>query len=126
MSRILVIEDDTQMRDLLCRILQQAGYDTVPAINGEQGVRLYQRKNIDLVITDIYMPEKDGLEVDRELCATDPLVEIAAISGGWNRGFFSPLNHAEVFGAVETIKKPFENEEILKIVKKLIDGKNHE
>ncbi len=123
MARILVIEDDLQMGKLLCQILERAGYHTVLALNGELGLRLFRRKSVDIVITDIYMPEKDGLEVIRELRAQDHPAKIIAVSGGWNRGFFSPLKYAEVFGADETIKKPFEPEEILEVVAKLTDGR---
>ena len=81
MSSILLIEDDVSLRELLSVNLTTAGYEVFEARNGRHGVRAFRKTPTDLVITDLYMPERDGLEVIEALQRTHPGVKVVAISG---------------------------------------------
>ena len=81
MARILVIDDDEQMRSLLCRILTHDGHDVFEADNGQTGIEIFDKEGADLVITDLVMPEKDGIETIVVLRRTFPALKIIAISG---------------------------------------------
>jgi len=62
MARIIVIDDDRKLREVICRALERAGYNVIEAADGRAGIRLYREQGGDLVVTDIFMPERDGLE----------------------------------------------------------------
>jgi len=79
---ILVIEDDVQVRALLKKLLESEGYTVLEAENGNIGIRLYHENSVDVVITDLIMPEKEGIETIRELRKIAPQIKIIAISGG--------------------------------------------
>ena len=119
-KKILVMEDDEQMCSMLRQVLENAGYTVIDAPDGKVGMRLYRENDVDLVITDIIMPEKEGIETIRELKQENPDVKIIAISGG---GIINPedyLQIAERLGVQRTFAKPFDNEEILGAVNELI------
>ncbi len=121
MKRILVIDDDEQFRPMLRRMLQCAGYEVVAAANGMEGIRLIRREPADLVITDIFMPEKEGLETIRELHQEFPQLKIIAISGGSDQTQeFSALPYAGKLGATGTLAKPFRRDELLKLVRDVL------
>jgi YesN/AraC family two-component response regulator len=82
MANILIIDDDQQILNMLSQILKRAGYGVVEALDGKQGLKLYRENPTDLIITDIIMPEKEGLETIMELQRDFPDVKIIAISGG--------------------------------------------
>ncbi len=82
MARILLIDDDDSVRTMLRLTLAHFGHTVIEARNGKEGLELFQHANADLVITDIVMPEKEGLEVLMELRKKHPPVKIIAISGG--------------------------------------------
>ena len=117
MARIIVIDDDVQIRVLLKEILQQEGYEVVDAPDGLEGVRLYRENPADLVITDIIMPEKEGLEIIRELRTDFPEVKIMAISGGGRIGPEPYLQIAERLGAKSILTKPIERDELIGAVR---------
>ena len=116
MKRILVIEDDDSVRKLIRRILEGAGYTVLEAPDGVQGVQVYREQHPDLVLTDIFMPGKEGLETILELGLLDPEVRIIAVSGGGNMGILNPLPMAAKLGAVRTLAKPFGRRELLEAV----------
>lgn len=117
MARILVIEDEEAIRELCRRVLVRAGHEVVDAANGEVGLRLYRQDPTDLIITDLFMPEKDGIETIRELRRDFPAVRILAISGGAKSApSVTFLRVAAHLGAVETLAKPFSMEELLTAV----------
>jgi PAS domain S-box-containing protein len=118
---ILVIDDDDQFRGMLRETLEHAGYDVADAPNGKEGIRLYRENPADLVITDIIMPEKEGIETIRELKRDFPEVKIIAISGGGRIGPDSYLKMAKGLGAQRTLTKPLERDELLKTVRELIN-----
>jgi CheY-like chemotaxis protein len=123
MKRILLIDDDDDLRPMIRKILERAGYDVVEAPDGKEGLRLFRLDPADLVLTDIYMPEKEGLETIRELRIDFPSVKIIAMSGGSGKtGGFSSLNFAAKFGAIHTISKPFRRQELLDLIQKSLDN----
>ena len=109
MARILLVDDDDAVRAILRRALVAAGHEVEEAANGALAVAAYRRQPADLVITDLVMPEKDGLEAIMELRRLDPTVKIIAMSGGGRA--LGPgqlyLESARLFGAVEVLSKPF-------------------
>jgi CheY-like chemotaxis protein len=120
MKRILVIDDDGEIRDMLAIMLEQEGYEAVRAENGAAGLRLYREKPFDLVITDIFMPEMEGLETIRELRQLDPGARIIAISGGSSRAAMDFLPLAEHLGASCTLHKPIPGQELLDAVARVL------
>ena len=116
MARILIIDDNAKVLDTYCKILESAGYEVVVATNGNEGIRTFKEEPLDLVITDIFMPEKEGLETIIELKRDFPNVKIIAISGGGKIESSNYLEYAKQFGATCTLTKPIEKEELLKTV----------
>lgn len=123
MKCILVIEDDDSQRELFKTVLEKNGYNVRIAEDGMTGGKLLRQHRFDMVITDIYMPERDGLEVVKELRQELNDIKILAISGGGRLGAGSPasaLRAASLFGADEVLAKPIEIKELLAIIAKLI------
>ncbi|MBI4961797.1 MAG: response regulator [Desulfomonile tiedjei] len=122
MALILVIDDEEDIRDLVSRILKQAGHQVLEAPDGNVGTSLYRKHLPELLITDIIMPEKEGIETIRELRQDFPNVKIIAISGG---GQALPrdtcLQFAKGLGANITLAKPFSRQELLDAVQKVLE-----
>jgi CheY-like chemotaxis protein len=118
MARILVIDDDADTQALLERILRSVGHRVVPAADGREGVGQYSAQPADLVITDLYMPNQEGLETIRELRRRFPEVVIIAISGKPEAA--TMLSIAHTLGAVAVLQKPFVAEELLAAVGKAL------
>ncbi len=111
MATILVIDDEEQVRSLLRKALTGAGYDVQEASNGREGLDQYRQSPADLVITDILMPDEDGLEATLEMTREFPEARIIAMTGGsGDRNF---LDVAKLFGARRTLTKPFELAKLL-------------
>lgn len=125
-KRILVIDDEPTALDLLRRILEMNGYEVLAAIDGQKGVELFHQYPCDLVITDMVMPIKDGLQTILDLRKIAPYLPIIAISGG---GAISKERYLAVAGYLDnviTIAKPFAIEDITEAVKKLLQDRNSE
>ena len=120
MARILIIDDDVQVQDMLRETLEQEGYETVTAANGKDGTDLYRQNPFDLVITDLIMPEKEGISTIKELKQEFPDVKIIAISGGGKIGPDEYLHMAKFLGAKYTFTKPVEHKTLLEAVRELI------
>ena len=121
MKKVVVIDDDIQCNQLVCMILKHAGYEVRSANNGAEGLKMIMQERPDLVITDLYMPEKDGLEMIMELRQTERKIKILAISGGaLNIDRADTLDAAEMFGADAIMAKPFNVETFLNKVKELL------
>jgi CheY-like chemotaxis protein len=119
MTRILLIEDHSALRRVLYFNLIKAGYVVLEAIHGADGLRQLRANSVDLVITDMLMPEMDGVEAIQQLRQSFPGVKIIAISGG---GLASPdhyLKIARKLGADKTLKKPFTFPELLEAIHEL-------
>lgn len=120
MTRILVIDDDDLLRGALRVVLEAAGYEVMEAGDGEAGLALHHEHGADLVLVDIFMPERDGLEVIRELCAEIPHPKILAMSGGGQTGQIEILKAATALGASRALRKPFEPRDLLAAIHKLL------
>lgn len=120
MARILVIDDDEVVRMLLTRVLESDGHTVVTAADGRKGVALFSADPPDLVITDIYMPNQEGLATIMELRRNHPGVKIVAISGGGSRASMDILPVAEALGAVLTLRKPLNFPEVREVVQELL------
>ena len=116
MPKILVIDDDAAVRHTVARMLRRGGYDVVLAEDGDEGLRLFRSENPELVITDIIMPEKEGLEAIREICRLRPDAKIIAMSGGGRIANVDFLSMAGRLGATEIIRKPFDPATLLDAV----------
>ena len=121
-ARILVIDDDFQVRAMLRQLLEGAGYAVIDAADGKQGIRLFREEPCDVIITDIIMPEKEGIETISELCRDFPEVNIIAISGGGRRPADEYLRLAKQTGAHYALAKPLDQKELLEAVQKLVSA----
>jgi len=117
--KILVIDDDNLMRYTLARLLRSQGYEVVTAADGELGMTVFRSAAPDLVITDILMPEQEGIETIRLMRRERPAAKIIAISGGARLGDFDVLEMAHKLGADDVIRKPFDAGELLTRVRQL-------
>ena len=116
MKSILIIEDDDQLRTLLQNVLLKEGYTIFVAGNGNEGVLQAREKRPDLIITDIIMPEKEGLETIIDIRKEIPHVKIIAMSGGGTYSDLSFLDVAKRLGAQQTLSKPFSATELREAV----------
>lgn len=120
MPKILVMDDEPSILLMIKKMLEKAGYEVIVAINGKEGMRLFEKEKPDLIITDIIMPEKEGLETIFELRRMYPDLKIIAISGG---GRISPdgyLPGAKLLGANMVFQKPLVQKEFLNAVASLL------
>ncbi len=113
MVRILVIDDEELARFTIREILEAAGHEVSEAVNGNEGIAIQKTKPLDLVITDIIMPNKGGLSTIVELKRTNETLKILAISGGETIDGHDYLGHASDLGADASLTKPFTGEELL-------------
>ena len=116
MARILIIDDNEEIRRLLRRVLESASHEVLEAGDGAEGLKCIGSQQMDLVITDIFMPEKDGLEMLREMRKTHPGMKVIAMSGGGQLGNMDILRMARSFGAFRVMAKPFNFREMLQAV----------
>jgi DNA-binding NtrC family response regulator len=119
-ARILIIDDEVQIREMLGQMLTREGYQVVHARDGKEGMKACREQSIDLIITDIIMPEKDGIEMILELRHDFPALKVIAISGGGRLGPDGYLEMAKKLGAHRTFFKPFNRKEILDAVRELL------
>jgi CheY-like chemotaxis protein len=119
MAGILIIDDDAQMRRLIMRILKSAGHDVHEASNGATGLKCFREMRPTLVVTDIFMPEKEGIETIRLLRQQAPELPILAISGS---GLKDYLHFALQLGATAALAKPFSADQLLEMVTRLVEG----
>ena len=121
MAKILVIEDDEEMRDLLNILLIDDGHQVIVAKDGREGVQCFHQFHPNLVITDIYMPNKDGIEVIRELIDFNPKQAIIAMSGDY---YCIPVSYnvdlASAFGARGVLIKPFGRGQLREIITEVL------
>jgi len=118
---ILLIEDDKQFQNFVNEVLLSEEYRVLLAEDGSQGAAMIKEHNPDLIVTDLLMPNKDGVRLITETRVSHPHIPIIAMSGG--SSFFSPafLEAADTLGAAHTLNKPFAEEELLKLVKKCLE-----
>ena len=116
MASVLVIDDEDSLRAALRRNLQKSGYQVVEASEGRQAIQLLASSQVDLVLIDIFMPGKEGLETIRELRKSYPNIPVIAMSGGGSKGMADVLHVAKVFGARRALLKPFTGQELIEAV----------
>ena len=126
MPKILLVDDDALVRDSLAIALESAGYEVVPAVNGDEGLKALASETFDLVVLDMLMPEREGIETIREIRQTGQLVPVLAISGGDKTGWSDFLRMASALGANDTLAKPFTASELLRRVERLLQGSKPE
>jgi len=124
MQRILLIDDDHHILLMIKKMLERAGYEVDLASNGNEGLELFQKEPADLVITDIIMPEKEGLETIREMKRLQPDLKIIAMSGGGKISADNYLETAKIFGASMVLEKPFSQKTMVSAVNKLMGRPN--
>jgi DNA-binding response OmpR family regulator len=126
MALILVVDDDIAVRDSIRTVLDLEGHEVVEAQNGHEGEAAIARRRPDLVILDIFMPERDGFETLRSLRRTHPRLKILAISGIGERSLDSALTFAREFGADAVLPKPFPADALRTWVRALLSGECRE
>ena len=120
MARVLIIDDEPHILLMVKKMLERAGYEVDLASNGSEGLRLFESIQPDLVITDIIMPEKEGLETIREMRRQSKDLKIIAMSGGGKISADNYLETARIFGAARLIEKPFSQNLLLSYVEELL------
>jgi CheY-like chemotaxis protein len=120
MASILLVEDDEDVRPLINAMLGKLGHSVRQAGNGIEGVRLYRQEPADLVLTDLVMPEQEGLAMIMELRRLNPAVRIIAMSGGFAYDPKLYLHMATRFGADRVLRKPFQFAELQEAVNTLL------
>jgi two-component system, chemotaxis family, chemotaxis protein CheY len=116
MARILVIDDDESIRETVRRVLEAQGHSVRVVEDGEDGIDSIAESAPDLVITDIFMPGRDGIETLRETRKAFPKLKVIVMSGGDSSGLMNLLDDAEMLGANRTLPKPFTPAELMRAV----------
>ena len=124
MARVLVVDDEELVRDTVVQALEGDGHEVVTANDGQEAVALFQACRADIVITDILMPNKEGIQTIGELRQLDPGVKIIAMSGGGRVKNASFLDVAKQLGAHETLKKPFQMTQLQQLVAKVLESES--
>lgn len=120
MAKILVIEDEDSFRRVLVQMLTKAGFEVDQAGDGNKALQVCAEFEPDLVLTDIIMPDKEGLETIQELLELSPTLKIIAMSGGGKFGPDSYLPLAQKLGAKAALQKPFMREELLSTINQVL------
>jgi len=123
-NHILVIDDNEDVRTLIQLALQAEGFDVSVASNGHDGMSLLRKQFADVVVTDILMPEQDGIETIAELRRDFPDVKIIAISGALSATGFDYLRVPIQLGAARILRKPFDIQELVGAIQELVSTKD--
>lgn len=119
-KNIIIVDDEEQMRLALRRMLEKEGYSVREAENGDRAIRIHRERQADLIITDIIMPDKEGIGTIVELKSEFPDVKIFAMSGGGKNSPEQYLRMANGLGVDRVFIKPFNREEILSAVAEVL------
>jgi DNA-binding NtrC family response regulator len=120
MARILIIDDEPQIRSMLRLMLERVGYEVMEAADGMEGIRQYRDNPADVIITDLIMPNKDGIGMIIELKKEFPQIKIIAMSGGGVNRPEGYLDGAKKLGASRTLTKPIDRDEMMSAVKETL------
>jgi DNA-binding response OmpR family regulator len=118
---VLVVEDDPVVQQTVAMLLEDNGFQVVSAVNGIEGLRKFQQGNFDIVLTDIIMPEKEGIALIADLRRADPDVKIIAMSGGSRLGNLDFIAIAKALGANAGLRKPFDDLHLVDTVRALLE-----
>ena len=123
MARILVIDDEEDVRRVVEVMLKNAGYESVLAVDGNDALRQFQQQHFNLIICDVFMPDKEGIATLQDLRRVDPVVPIVMMSGAaptahfWGATHMDYLAMTEALGASRTIEKPFRYSQLISLVR---------
>lgn len=120
MPYVLIVDDERPIRELLAVVFEGAGFEVAVAETGVEGLRSIAARRPDLLVTDILMPEKEGIETILELRIKDPTLPIFAMSGGSQRTGIDVLAMASRLGAIRTYAKPFDPFELLEAARQVL------
>ena len=123
-TKILLIDDNEDLRVMLGEELVAAGYEVTAVANGNAGLAAVRKTPVDVVVTDLFMPERQGLETIAEIRRDFPRIKIIAISGGSSRLRDQRTDHLAIardVGADEILRKPFEPVQLLGTIERLLD-----
>ena len=120
-ARILIIDDDSAVRNSLRTYFERVGYQVAEAGDGRACLRLHAAAPADVIITDLFMPDVDGIEIIRELRRMPGRVKVIVVSGGDSTGTLNMLDHATLLGADRTFHKPLDPEALLEAVRELLN-----
>ena len=123
MAVILIIEDDEQTRTLLRMMMEREGYEVIEASEGKEALDRFRESSVDVVITDILMPGRDGIETIRDLRRESPEIKIIAISGGGRDGALDFLPVAKQLGADRTFQKPTPRAALVGAFREMLDSR---
>ncbi|MDP2876459.1 MAG: response regulator [Holophaga sp.] len=126
MPRILVTDDNAAIRTLLTEILEGNGHEVETASDGVGALKCRQNQTFDVLITDIFMPEKDGIELIMEVKTRFPDLKVIAISGGGPGVGMDLLNPARRLGAKRILRKPVSRADLLQAVNEVLEDSNPE
>ena len=121
MACVVVIDDQEPIRRIVRRALEQAGHQVLDAEDGELGLQLLERHPVDVVVSDIFMPGMDGIQMLRQIRKQFPAVKVIVMSGGDSSGMLDLRRDAELLGAVKSLSKPFTTHEIVEIVNSMLE-----
>ena len=121
MAKILLVDDDTLVRTSLSLALEDAGHAVVQAVNGDEGLDALAREMFDVVVLDILMPEREGIETIREIRKKWAALPVLAISGGDRTGWCDFLRMARELGANDALAKPFNSTDFAVRVTRLLE-----
>jgi CheY-like chemotaxis protein len=124
--RILIVDDDAMLRQLLTKAFTNVSFEVAVAADGAAAIQVFRTFKPDVVLMDIIMPEREGVETIVELRTLDPNVPIIAMSGGGRVGPTEFLALAEALGATATVKKPFTISQIRDVVQRALNAPNKE
>jgi DNA-binding response OmpR family regulator len=113
MPRILVVDDEQLLRSTVVMILTRAGFTVEEASDGQAGLAMFHKNPPDIVLTDIFMPNRDGIEIIKELKHSSPQTKIIAMTGGGKLRMMEIASAAQVLGADYVLDKPFDSESLL-------------
>lgn len=125
MRGILIVEDDKELREMLKTSLMRHNFTVAEAVNGKDAINHFNPSTTDLVITDLIMPEEDGLKVIMKLRELKPSIKIIAFSGGGKAGPGSYLNLAKALGADAIYSKPFSINDLILKMEELLNIEQH-
>ena|SRR6185503_2157722 len=121
MARVIVIDDQEPIRRIVRTALERAGHEVLDAADGEVGLQLLERHATDVVLSDIFMPGMDGIQMLRQIRRQFPAVKVIVMSGGDSTGMLDLRRDAELLGAVKSLSKPFTTHEIVEIVNSVLE-----
>lgn len=124
MAKILLVEDDDLVRDMLVQTLQRANHQVESANNGEEATAILQKSEPDIMVTDLIMPKKSGITLISEVKDKHPNMEIIAISGGGRLDPTGYLDLSESLGATVSFEKPIDNAALLMAIDLLLHSKS--